>query len=177
MLSITLSYAAFALAMGLGNIVLGQRLRHPAETSPHNLSRAVYRLLQIGVGLLAVGTFLGAVWADYAWGRFWSWDPKEVWALISLLVYLVLLHAPYLGWLRDFGMAVGAVLCFSLILMAWYGVNILSSGRHSYGFSGGEGALYVAAALLVQFAFVGFVLLKSQLPQPAASARANRGCG
>ena len=59
--------------------------------------------MQVGVLLLAAGTVLGGVWADYSWGRFWGWDPKEVWALITLLGYLAVLHASYAGWVRRSG--------------------------------------------------------------------------
>ncbi len=84
--------------------------------------------------LLAAGTVLGALWADKAWGRFWAWDPKEVWALISLLVYILVLHARYLGWTGDFGMIAAAILGATAVLFTWYGVNfLLGSGMHSYG--------------------------------------------
>ena len=64
----------------------------PSVVKP--LSNFVYRAMQVGVVLIAAGTFLGGVWAAYSWGRFWGWDPKEVWALIALLGYLVLLARP-----------------------------------------------------------------------------------
>ena len=92
-MTITLSYAAFALAMGIANITLGYYLMR-SENRPaiEALSRFTYRALQVGVVLLATGTFLGGMWAAYSWGRFWGWDPKEVWALIALLGYLAVLH-------------------------------------------------------------------------------------
>src|SRR5262249_40188021 len=62
------------------------------------LSNFIYRTMQVGVLLIAAGTILGGVWADYSWGRFWGWDPKEVWALITLLVYLIPLHGRFAGW-------------------------------------------------------------------------------
>jgi ABC-type transport system involved in cytochrome c biogenesis permease subunit len=154
-LTITLSYAAFALALGIGNITLGYYLVRSRNRETINaLSKFTYRALQVGVLLLAAGTILGGVWADYAWGRFWGWDPKEVWALIALLGYLAVLHARYLGWVRQFGLAALSVICFSLVVMAWYGVNfVLGAGLHSYGFGGG-GLSYVTAALTLQFLYV-----------------------
>jgi hypothetical protein len=112
--------------------------------------------LQIGVLLLATGTILGGVWANYSWGRFWDWDPKETWALITLLGYLIVLHGRIAGKWAGFGMAMGAVLAFQGVLMAWYGVNfVLGVGLHSYGFgTGGFGW-----ALLFVAAEIGFVLL------------------
>ena len=68
----------------------------------------------------AAGTILGGVWADYSWGRFWGWDPKEVWALIALLLYLAVLHGRYAGWLKGFGFAATTVCCF-LGVERWMG--------------------------------------------------------
>ncbi|MEN9468529.1 MAG: Cytochrome c biosis protein CcsA, partial [Verrucomicrobiota bacterium] len=153
-LTITLSYAAFALALGVGHIILGKSL-FGSKASPA-LHNYLYRTLQIGVLLLAVGTILGAVWANYSWGRFWDWDPKETWALIALLTYLFLLHGRINGNWGGFGMAVGAILAFQTVIMAWYGVNfILGVGLHSYGF--GSGGLPGAIAFVS--AEVLFVLL------------------
>jgi ABC-type transport system involved in cytochrome c biogenesis permease subunit len=141
-LTIVSSYAAFALAWGLGNFNLALMIfapgrRHLIQT----LSRFGYRAIQIGVVLIAAGTFLGGFWAAESWGRFWGWDPKEVWALIALLSYIIPLHARYVGWVKDFGLAVCAVVCFASVVMAWYGVNfILGAGLHSYGFGGGRDA-------------------------------------
>ena len=94
--------------------------------------------MQVGVLLIAAGTILGGVWADYSWGRFWGWDPKEVWALITLLVYLIPLHGRFAGWVNTFGLVVASVVCFLSVVMAWYGVNfVLGVGLHSYGFAEG----------------------------------------
>ena len=73
------------------------------------LSMFLYRALQVGTLFLAVGTLLGGIWASYSWGRFWGWDPKETWALIALLGYLAILHGRFIGWFKDFGMAVGSL--------------------------------------------------------------------
>lgn len=158
-LTITLSYAAFALSFGLGNVTLFRFLRGSGARAPEvmNLNQLTYRAMQFGVVLLAAGTLLGGVWADYSWGRFWGWDPKEVWALIALLTYLIVLHGRYAGWVGQFGFAAWTVLCFSSVVMAWYGVNfVLGVGLHSYGFSaGGQGT--VGTAILLQLLFVGWV--------------------
>lgn len=150
-LSITLSYAAFALALGIGHIPLGMVIagRKPSAA----LYNYLYKLLQVGVLLLAIGTILGGVWANYSWGRFWDWDPKETWALIALLGYLFVLHGRIAGAWGGFGLAVGSVLGFLSVLMAWYGVNfVLGVGLHSYGFgSGGFPAVMTFVALDVAF--------------------------
>ena len=113
------------------------------------LSNFIYRAMQVGVLLIAAGTILGGVWADYSWGRFWGWDPKEVWALITLLVYLVPLHGRFAGWVNTFGLVTASVVCFLSVVMAWYGVNfVLGVGLHSYGFTegGSQGMMMVIIA-------------------------------
>jgi cytochrome c-type biogenesis protein CcsB len=159
-LTITLSYAAFALSLCLGNVVLGNYLFRPENTKAiQQYSLYMYRAIQIGVVLLAAGTILGGVWADYSWGRFWGWDPKEVWALIALLLYLAVLHGRFTGWLRGFGFVVTTVVSFLGVLMAWYGVNfVLGVGLHSYGFGSG-GMSYVVGYVAAQ---VGFIFLAYQ---------------
>ena len=158
-LTITLSYAAFALAMGFGHILLWRYARNPAAASADApMHFWLYRVLQLGVLLLAAGTILGGVWANYSWGRFWGWDPKETWALIALLCYLLTLHGRLAGWWTEFGLVVASVICFLAILMAWYGVNfVLGKGLHSYGFGVG-GEIYVAIFVVLDLLFVAFAI-------------------
>lgn len=148
-LTITLSYAAFALAFGLAHLGLWKTRKQKFTPLLAEIQHWTYRTLQAGVTLLAAGTFLGALWADASWGRFWGWDPKEVWALITLLCYLILLHGKLAGWLSGFGFLWGTCWSFLAVLMAWYGVNfILGTGLHSYGFSqGGQGGVALFAGL------------------------------
>jgi cytochrome c biogenesis factor len=114
--------------------------------------------------LLAAGIVLGGVWADYSWGRFWGWDPKEVWALVALLGYLAVLHARHAGLVRQRGLAALSVVCFSLVVIAWYGVNfVLGVGLHSYGFGGG-GRGYIAGAIILQLVFAGLAVTRQQSP-------------
>jgi ABC-type transport system involved in cytochrome c biogenesis permease subunit len=158
-LTITLSYAAFALAMGFGHILLWRYARNPAATrADAPMHFWLYRVLQLGVLLLAAGTILGGVWANYSWGRFWGWDPKETWALIALLCYILALHGRLAGWWTQFGLAVASVVCFLAVLMAWYGVNfVLGKGLHSYGFGIG-GETYVATFVILDLLFVAFAI-------------------
>jgi ABC-type transport system involved in cytochrome c biogenesis permease subunit len=154
-LTITLSYGAFTLALGVANFNMGLYLFRPETTAEQqSLHLFIYRAIQIGVVLLAAGTILGGVWANQSWGRFWGWDPKEVWALIALLGYLALLHGRFAGWVKGFGLTLGAIVAYLLIVMAWYGVNfILGVGLHSYGFSSG-GAKFVSCFVLAEVAWV-----------------------
>ena len=154
--TITLSYASFALAMGLGHVTLGNYLFTPqAKARIRNLSQLNYRVLQAGVLLLTTGIILGGIWAHFSWGRFWGWDPKETWALIALLCYLAPLHGRLVGWIGNFGITVASVVSFNAVLMAWYGVNfVLGTGLHSYGFSTGGSELIIAGIVGLDLLFV-----------------------
>jgi cytochrome c-type biogenesis protein CcsB len=172
-LTITLSYAAFALAMGFGHILLFRYARNPtgarADAPMHFW---LYRVLQLGVLLLATGTILGGVWANYSWGRFWGWDPKETWALIALLCYILTLHGRLAGWWTQFGLVVASVVCFLAVLMAWYGVNfVLGKGLHSYGFGIG-GETYVVTFVIVDLLFVGFAIWRYRMSRRAVGREA-----
>ena len=83
----------------------------------------------------AVGTMLGGVWADQSWGRFWGWDPKENGALWIVLWLIWLLHGRLAGQLAPLGFAAGLALVNIVVALAWFGVNLLSVGLHSYGFT------------------------------------------
>jgi ABC-type transport system involved in cytochrome c biogenesis permease subunit len=161
-LTIVSSYAAFALTAALGHIALimsfwGKRY----ATAQHEVQFFIYRAMQIGILLLATGTILGGVWANYSWGRFWGWDPKETWALITLLCYLALLHGRLAGWWKGFGLAIGSVVCFLSVMMSWYGVNFIlgQNGKslHSYGLSTG-GLSYATGFAAFEVLFVVVVL-------------------
>ena len=168
-LTITLSYAAFALAMGFGHILLWRYARNPAVArADAPMHFWLYRVLQLGVLLLAAGTILGGVWANYSWGRFWGWDPKETWALIALLCYILALHGRLADWWTQFGLAVASVVCFLAVLMAWYGVNfVLGKGLHSYGFGIG-GETYVAIFVALDLLFVAFAIWRYRRSTSAA---------
>jgi ABC-type transport system involved in cytochrome c biogenesis permease subunit len=172
--TIMASYASAAIALIVGNIALGYylfgRYRPQSPSAVRQppaacgvLAGFIYTAIQITVLLLAAGTILGALWADNAWGRFWGWDPKEVWALVSLLVYMLGLHIRKLGWSGDFGMAVTAVLGFTAILATWYFVNFVwGSGMHSYG-SGAGGQWAVIGALIVEWFFLFAAAVRRQI--------------
>ena len=83
------------------------------------------------------GTILGGIWADQSWGRFWGWDPKENGALLIVLWLIMLLHMRVTGLVKPTGFALGLILNNIVVIMAWFGVNLLSIGLHSYGFASG----------------------------------------
>jgi ABC-type transport system involved in cytochrome c biogenesis permease subunit len=142
------------------------KVRPPKEAA--TLATYTYKAQQVAVLLLAAGTILGGLWADVSWGRFWDWDPKEVWALISLLAYLVVLHGRFAGWVGTFGTNAGGVLAFSAILFSWYGVNFVlpmvhgwlngtnmptEVGLHAYAVGSG-GLAYVVGGVLLNLLLV-----------------------
>jgi cytochrome c-type biogenesis protein CcsB len=157
-LTITISYAAFFLAMALGDLGLFYFIKGEAKHKEEikTLAQSVYRSIQIGVAFIAPGIILGGIWADYSWGRFWGWDPKETWALIALLGYVAVLHGRLVGMIRDFGMIASGVGAFSLVIMSWYGVNfVLGAGLHTYGFGAG-GVEYVSGFVLFHILLIAY---------------------
>lgn len=90
--------------------------------------------LWAGLALMAIGTFLGAVWANESWGRYWGWDPKETWALITIIVYTIVTHSRLVKrWNNPYVFNLLSALAFASVLMTYFGVNYLLSGMHSYG--------------------------------------------
>ena len=157
-MTISISYAAFMLAFGLGDLGLIYFAINEEKYAEQiqKTTTGCYRAMQIGVAFLAPGIILGGIWADYSWGRFWGWDPKETWALIALLGYIIILHARLVGWLKNFGTLAAGIITFNLVIMAWYGVNfVLGAGLHSYGFGAG-GIEYVSVFVGLHFLFVAY---------------------
>jgi len=173
-LTIVASYAALLLAAVLAHVYLARDvlLRRPSAQSDRVIVQ-VYRVIQVGVFLLTAGTILGGVWAADSWGRFWGWDPKETWSLISIIVYFALLHARYVGWIGDFGLAVAAIVGFLAIVWTFYGVNyVMATGLHSYGFGSG-GERWVALWALAEVTFVGLCFLRRRSEDTRASELAS----
>ena len=149
--TIILSYGALALSWILANTVLIKRRigKMDKKEEAYNAD-IIYTTLKWGTTMLAAGIILGGVWADYSWGRFWGWDPKETWSLIVLCFYTAILHGRYTSWIKNDRFMTVTAAAFLSVMMAWFGVNyILASGLHSYGFSEG-GAVFLGSFFLVQ---------------------------
>ncbi|KXK05353.1 c-type cytochrome biogenesis protein CcsB [Nitrospirales bacterium NOB] len=140
--SVTLtSYAAFAMAGGLGLMYLfkerainrGSQSRfYAAFPDLETIDELGYKAIMLGFPLLAFGIILGAMWANYAWGGYWSWDPKETWSLIVWLIYGAYIHARMTrGW-EGHKAAVYAIFGFLMVIFCFWGVNFLLSGLHAY---------------------------------------------
>jgi cytochrome c-type biogenesis protein CcsB len=136
---ITASYGFLALGMLLGfiNLILiifkSKNNHQKLEFKIKDLTAINERALMIGLYMLTVGTFLGGVWANESWGRYWGWDPKETWALVSVLVYSFILHMQYIPGLKNsFSFNFASLIGYFAILMTYFGVNYYLSGLHSY---------------------------------------------
>ncbi len=160
-MTIVASYGIFALAMALAHRHLYCDVFKKFSADGEKTSAQIMgRLLQIGIIALGAGTILGGVWANESWGRFWGWDPKETWALITFLGYMVIMHLRTAEKLDNFWFAVSAILGFLLVLMTWYGVNfILGQGLHSYG-AGAGGVVWVSIYLVLESLFVGMMCFR-----------------
>lgn len=137
--TIVASYAPLGLCALLGitslflMIAKGSKPQQSMELTIRELTTLNEMSMTIGLYLLAIGTFLGGVWANESWGRYWAWDPKETWALISIMVYTTVLHLRLVPALRnDYILSVSSVIAFFSIIMTSFGVNYYLSGLHSY---------------------------------------------
>ncbi|MGM0551266.1 MAG: cytochrome c biogenesis protein CcsA [Bacteroidota bacterium] len=160
---ITASYAFLGMGAMLGLICLILFLltkpsnRHSILSTIGELTVINYKSLTLGLYLLTIGTFLGAIWANESWGRYWGWDPKETWSLISILIYSFIIHSHKIPALRSlFAFNTMALFGLGSILMTYFGVNYYLSGLHSY--AGGDpvpvpAMLYITVAAFVILAF------------------------
>lgn len=129
--SAVFSYAGFALAAGIGVRYLVIEKRADEKTLKQ-MDRLAYRFIAFGFLMLSVVIISGMIWAEQAWSTFWSWDPKEVWALITWIVYAVYLHNYLRMKWRGGRMAWFAIIAFIAVMFTFVGVNKLMSGLHSY---------------------------------------------
>jgi len=156
---ITGSYGFLGLGAVLGiinlilMILINERNRYRLSGNIDDLTVISYKSLTIGLYLLTIGTFLGAVWANESWGRYWGWDPKETWSLITIVVYTLVIHSRLIPSMKDiFTFNLLSVFAFFSVLMTYFGVNYYLSGLHSY--AGGDPVrvpvfVYIAVLALI----------------------------
>jgi len=161
--AITGSYGFLGLGAVLGiiNLVLttvqNEKNFNRIEETIISITKINHRTLILGLYFLTIGTFLGAVWANESWGRYWGWDPKETWSLITVLVYTIVTHARIMPGLKGiFTFNVLSVFAFFSVLMTYFGVNYYLSGLHSY--AAGDPVpipnfVYVSVAAIVSLTF------------------------
>jgi len=136
---ITASYGFLGLGALLGFItillfvLINKKNRKLISLSIKELNAINEMSLMIGLVFLTIGNFLGGVWANESWGRYWGWDPKETWALVSILVYAVVVHLRFIKSIySEFNYSVISLLSFTSVIMTYFGVNYYLAGMHSY---------------------------------------------
>jgi len=137
-----ISYASFALSCAMSVIYLmklkgqetGKKETRLTSLFPSldSLDALVYKTVVVGFPLLTLGIVTGAAWANYAWGSYWSWDPKETWSLITWFVYAIFLHARFAREWRGRRTALLSIIGFAAVIFTYFGVNYVLSGLHSY---------------------------------------------
>jgi cytochrome c-type biogenesis protein CcsB len=134
-----LGYAAFAIAFGISVAYMIQSNRESSPRGPirwlpisQTLDDLNYKAIVIGFPMLTLGIITGAAWASYAWGSYWSWDPKETWSLITWFIYAAFLHARYTREWRGKKTALLSIGGFCAVIFTYFGVNFLLAGLHSY---------------------------------------------
>lgn len=164
---ITSSYGFLGLGAILAIIVMillslsGKTNLERISSTIDELTVINYKSLTIGLYMLTIGTFLGAVWANESWGRYWGWDPKETWSLITIIIYSFVIHSRMIPGMKDiYTFNLLSLFAISSVLMTYFGVNYYLTGLHSY--AGGDPVpvpffVYVAIAVLVSLAVMGWV--------------------
>jgi len=157
---IVAAYGFFGISflLGITNlfIMIVSKKNAPVSFRIRELSIINSLSLLIGLALMTVGTFLGAVWANESWGRYWGWDPKETWALITIVVYSIVTHLHLVKkWYNDWSFNLLSVFAFTSVLMTFLGVNYFLSGMHSYGQTENVSSVFLYIA--VAFAAIGIL--------------------
>jgi len=154
---VNLGYSASMVAAILSQTYFVRRLFgfiKGGDENARGLTRMAYGFIAAGVFLSLVGTILGGIWANYSWGRFWGWDPKENGALMIVLMCLIILHARLGGYIKEIGLHACNVVLGMIVVFSWFGVNQLGVGLHAYGETAG-----VWFWLAVYWGIQGLILL------------------
>jgi len=153
---IMVSYSVLALGVLFAHMQIGIGLFAPKRQDlVTRMSDLLYWYIHIGSILLIAGIITGSIWASSSWGRYWGWDPKEVWSLVAFLAYLAVLHARHQRYIGPFAVASISIAAFWMILMTYLGVNfVLTAGLHSYGFGGSSVVNGMVAVAVVEIVFV-----------------------
>ncbi|MHB8764664.1 MAG: cytochrome c biogenesis protein [Deferrisomatales bacterium] len=129
-----IGYAGFAIAFAVSGVYLFRGDGKEGILPPRKmLDELSYKAIAFGFPFLTLGILTGAIWANYAWGTYWSWDPKETWSLITWLVYAAYLHARFTAGWKGNRLAWLSIVGFGATMFTYWGVNFVLSGLHSYG--------------------------------------------
>jgi ABC-type transport system involved in cytochrome c biogenesis permease subunit len=153
---IMVSYSVLAIATFLAHAVVGAAIFAPGKREVFTRwSELLYWYIMVGSILLITGIMTGSIWAASSWGRYWGWDPKEVWSLVAFLAYMAILHARFDGQIKAYGVAACSIAAFWTILMTYLGVNfVLASGLHSYGFGSSNLVTIMIVIALAEVAYL-----------------------
>jgi cytochrome c-type biogenesis protein CcsB len=170
---IMVSYSVLALGMVIAHMQLGYVIFAPARREAiARMGDLLYWYILVGSTLLVAGILTGSMWASSSWGRYWGWDPKEVWSLIAFLGYMAILHARWDKMLDQFRVAAISILAFQTVLMTYLGVNfVLTTGLHSYGMGDSPVVFWMAVTAMTELVFV-LIGWQSQRKQELAAAAA-----
>lgn len=169
---ITGSYGFLGLGAILGLITLillslsNDKNRERIANTIDELTVINFRALTLGLYFLTIGTFLGAVWANESWGRYWGWDPKETWSLITIIIYSIVIHSRMIPGMKDiFTFNLISLFAFSSVLMTYFGVNYYLSGLHSY--AAGDSVpvpsfVYIVIIVLAALSFLAYSKYKNR---------------
>ncbi|MEI6807625.1 MAG: cytochrome c biogenesis protein CcsA [bacterium] len=154
---IMVGYAVLALGLVVAHMQIGVTIFAPRRSEVlAGLYDLLYWYIFIGSILLVIGILTGSMWAASSWGRYWGWDPKEVWSLVAFLCYMAILHAKVAGLIGRFMVAAISVAAFQTIIMTYLGVNfVLSTGMHSYGMGDSPVLKWMVIVALVELVFLG----------------------
>jgi ABC-type transport system involved in cytochrome c biogenesis permease subunit len=160
---INIGYAAGMLAAGISHVYIIGRLIGYKKSDPayyRSITRMVYGVTCFGLLFAFVGTVLGGIWANYSWGRFWGWDPKENGAALICVCQIAILHARMGGYIKQMGIHIAALFTGCVVGFSWWGVNLLGVGLHSYGFTEGIwNATYTFWGVETITMILGFIVL------------------
>ena len=158
------SYGPFTISMILGvvslilMILVNKRNRELLNINVKELVLINEMSMTIGLVMLTIGNFLGGMWANESWGRYWGWDPKETWALISIMVYAFVIHMRLIPGLKsNFAFTVASILSFGSIIMTYFGVNFYLAGLHSYAKDDQEISLVFISITLIIISILSFL--------------------
>jgi len=161
-LTISLGYSAGLLAAFMSFLYVlmrGLRLDDGDRDLQRSLTRATYGVLCLTLFLSLVGTVLGGIWANYSWGRFWGWDPKENGALLIVLWTLAILHARLGGYLREWGLHFASLFTACVVAFSWWHVNFFNTGLHNYGFTSGKTTIWIFYSIVVTVIIFGVIAM------------------
>ncbi|MDU8887189.1 cytochrome c biogenesis protein CcsA [Yeosuana sp. MJ-SS3] len=164
------SYGPFTLGMILGVTTLllmiftSEKNKKKMLLNVKELTIINEMSLTVGLVMLTIGNFLGGMWANESWGRYWGWDPKETWALISIMIYAFVIHMRLVPGLRGrFGFNLASIIAFSSILFTYFGVNFYLSGLHSYQSGQQIASFKIIAIAFTIVALIGFFAYRKYL--------------